>query len=52
MKTNKTTRLTLRLTSKQMENLKLMAEYEELNVSAYLRQLIDEQIGGKKNNGK
>ena len=49
MKTNKTNRLTIRLTSEQMEKLKSMAEYEELNVSAYLRQLIDKQIGGNSN---
>ena len=45
MKTNKTARIALRLTTEELENLKTMAEYEELNLSEMIRQLINEKIG-------
>ena len=44
MKTNKTARIALRLTTEELENLKTMAEYEELNLSEMIRQLINEKI--------
>ena len=45
MKTNKTARIALRLTIEELEKLKEMAEYEELNLSEMIRQLINEKIG-------
>lgn len=48
MKTNKTERIALRLTTEELENLKTMAEYEELNLSEMIRQLINEKIGGNR----
>ena len=45
MKTNKTARIALRLTTEELEKLKEMAEYEELNLSEMIRQLINEKIG-------
>ena len=45
MKTNKTARIGLRLTTEELEKLKKMAEYEELNLSEMIRQLINEKIG-------
>ena len=48
MKTNKTERIALRLTTEELENLKKMAEYEELNLSEMIRQLLNEKIGGNR----
>lgn len=48
MKTNKTARIGLRLTIEELENLKKMAEYEELNLSEMIRQLLNEKIGGNR----
>ena len=45
MKTNKTARIGLRLTTEELTNLKKMAEYEELSLSEMIRQLINEKIG-------
>ena len=45
MKTNKTARIALRLTTEELEKLKEMAEYEDLNLSEMIRQLINEKIG-------
>ena len=48
MKTNKTARIGLRLTIEELEKLKKMAEYEELNLSEMIRQLLNEKIGGNR----
>ena len=48
MKTNKTERIALRLTAEELANLKKMAEYEELNLSEMIRQLLNEKIGGNR----
>lgn len=48
MKTNKTERIALRLTTEELANLKKMAEYEELNLSEMIRQLLNEKIGGNR----
>ena len=48
MKTNKTARIGLRLTTEELEKLKKMAEYEELNLSEMIRQLLNEKIGGNR----
>lgn len=44
MKTNKTERIALRLTTEELTNLKKMAEYEELNLSELIRQILNEKI--------
>lgn len=48
MKTNKTERIALRLTTEELANLKKMAEYEEMNLSEMIRQLLNEKIGGNR----
>lgn len=48
MKTNKTERIALRLTAEELANLKKMAEYEEMNLSEMIRQLLNEKIGGNR----
>ena len=48
MKTNKTARIALRLTTEELEKLKEMAEYEELNLSEMIRKLLNEKIGGNR----
>lgn len=48
MKTNKTERISLRLTAEELANLKKMAENEELKLSAMIRQILNEKIGGNK----
>ena len=48
MKTNKAARMGLRLTTEELEKLKKMAEYEELNLSEMIRQLLNEKIGGNR----
>ena len=48
MNTNKTARIGLRLTTEELEKLKKMAEYEELNLSEMIRQLLNEKIGGNR----
>lgn len=48
MKTNKTERISLRLTTEELANLKKMAENEELKLSAMIRQILNEKIGGNR----
>lgn len=48
MKTNKTARIGLRLTTEELAELKKMAEYEELNLSEMIRKLLNEKIGGNR----
>ena len=48
MKTNKTERIEIRLKTEELENIKKMAEYEELNLSEMIRQLLNEKIGGNR----